>query len=44
MDDKPKPWTAGQLWKALEGVPDDTVVVVKTDDPRSPLTEPIRTT
>lgn len=36
MDEKPKPWTAGQLRKALEGVPDDTLVVVNTDDLQYP--------
>jgi hypothetical protein len=29
-----KPWTAGELRAALEGVPDDTPIVVNTDDPK----------
>jgi hypothetical protein len=34
--EKPGPWTAGQLRKALEGIPDDTLIVVNTDDPQNP--------
>jgi len=29
-------WTAGELRAALAGVPDDTLIVVNTDDPRYP--------
>jgi hypothetical protein len=36
VDKRIRPWTAGQLRQALEGVPDDTVIVVNTDDPRYP--------
>jgi hypothetical protein len=36
MSEESKPWTAGRLRQVLAGVPDDTVIVVNTDDPHYP--------